>query len=200
MAQRQKTRQQRDNLVWAAAKLFRRQGYSGTGLRDILAASGAARGSLYHYFPGGKEQIGAAAVTAAGGLVTETFAELARQADGPADFLHRYSDLLVRWLEASKFRDGCPITTTLLETTPESAAISAAGRAVFADWRGVMADMLRRDGWPASRVPATATAIIAGLEGALLMARVQGSARPIHDTAQALCDLLETNQSRQTRA
>ena len=61
---------QRQALVWAAAKLFRRQGYSGTGLRDILAASGAARGSLYHHFPGGKEEIGAAAVTAAGGLVT----------------------------------------------------------------------------------------------------------------------------------
>lgn len=200
MPQRQKTREQRDNLIWAAAKLFRRQGYSGTGLRDILAASGAARGSLYHYFPGGKEQIGAAAVGAAGGLVTETFAELARQADGPADFLRRYSALLVRWLEASKFRDGCPITTTLLETTPDSAVIAAAGRAVFADWRGVMEDMLHRDGWPGGQVPATATAIIAGLEGALLLARVQGSAQPIHDTVQALCELLETKQSRQERA
>ena len=200
MPQRQKTREQRDNLIWAAAKLFRRQGYSGTGLRDILAASGAARGSLYHYFPGGKEQIGAAAVVAAGGLVTETFAELARQADGPAEFLRRYSDLLVRWLEASKFRDGCPITTTLLETRPGSAAISAAGRAVFADWRGVMEGMLRRDGWPGDQVPATATAIIAGLEGALLLARVQGSAQPIHDTVQALCELLGTKQSRQERA
>ena len=65
MPQLQKGRKQRDSLIWAAAKLFRRQGYSGTGLRDILAASGAARGSLYHYFPDGKEQIGAAAVTAA---------------------------------------------------------------------------------------------------------------------------------------
>ncbi|MBT5897125.1 MAG: helix-turn-helix transcriptional regulator, partial [Rhodospirillaceae bacterium] len=69
---------QRQTMIWAAAKLFRRRGYSGTGLRDILAASGAARGSLYHHFPGGKEEIGAAAVTSAGGLVTETFAELAK--------------------------------------------------------------------------------------------------------------------------
>ncbi len=182
---------QRDGLIWAAAKLFRRQGYSGTGLRDILAASGAARGSLYHYFPNGKEEIGAAAVTAAGGLVTETFAELARQSDSPADFLHRYTELLVRWLEASKFRDGCPITTTLLETTPASRPITVAGQAVFADWLAVLAAMLARHGWPADRGAATATAIIAGLEGALMLARVQGSAQPIHDTAQALCILLE---------
>ena len=182
---------QRQALIWAAAKLFRRQGYSGTGLRDILAASGAARGSLYHYFPPGKEEIGAAAVTAAGGLVTETFAELAKQADDPADFLRRYTEMLGRWLTASDFRDGCPITTTLLETAPASAAITQAGQAVFADWRAVMVGLLRRHGWPAEAIESTATAIIAGLEGALMLARVQGSVQPIHDTAQALCALLE---------
>ncbi len=191
MPQRQDSRKQRDNLIWAAAKLFRRQGYAGTGLRDILAASGAARGSLYHYFPDGKEQIGAAAVSAAGGLVTETFAELARQADDPVDFLRRYTDLLVRWLEASNFRDGCPISTTLLETAPDSEVITAAGRTVFADWQAVMEGMLRQHRWPAAQIPAMATAIIAGLEGALLLARVQGSAQPIHDSTQALCALLE---------
>ena len=182
---------QRQTMVWAAAKLFRRQGYNGTGLRDILAASGAARGSLYHHFPGGKEEIGAAAVTAAGGLVTETFRELANVSDSPADFLRRYTDLLVRWLEASKFRDGCPITTTLLETTPGSAAITAAGRAVFDDWSGVMEMLLARHGWPAERIAPTATAIIAGLEGALMLARVRGSSQPIRDTAEALCALLD---------
>ncbi|HJM91838.1 MAG: TetR/AcrR family transcriptional regulator [Alphaproteobacteria bacterium] len=193
-------RKQRDNLIWAAAKLFRRQGYSSTGLRDILAASGAARGSLYHYFPDGKEQIGAAAVTAAGGLVTETFAELARQADNPTDFLRRYTDFLVRWLEASDFRDGCPITTTLLETAPGSGAITAAGQAVFADWRAVIEAMLRQHDWPAAQIAATATAIIAGLEGALLLARVEASAQPIHDATQVLCQLLEENKPRQVGA
>ena len=178
-------------MILAAAKLFRRQGYSGTGLRDILAASGSARGSLYHHFPGGKEEIGAAAVTAAGGLVTETFTELARQADSPGDFLRRYADLLVQWLEASKFRDGCPITTTLLETTPGSYAIATAGQTVFADWRAVMEDLLARHDWPPGRIPATATLIIAGLEGALMLARVQGSAQPIRHTADSLCALLD---------
>ncbi|MFP6705736.1 MAG: TetR/AcrR family transcriptional regulator [Alphaproteobacteria bacterium] len=182
---------QRQTVVWAAAKLFRRQGYSGTGLRDILAASGAPRGSLYHHFPGGKEEIGAAAVTAAGSLVTETFQELANLSNSPANFLRRYTDLLVRWLEASKFRDGCPITTTLLETTPGSAAITAAGRAVFDDWSGVMEMLLARHGWPAERIAPTATAIIAGLEGALMLARVRGSSQPIRDTAEALCALLD---------
>ena len=186
---------QRDALIWAAAKLFHRQGYSGTGLRDILAASGAARGSLYHYFPGGKEEIGAAAVAAAGGLVTETLAELARQADSPVDFLRCYTGMLVRWLEASNFRDGCPITTTLLETTPGSAAIARAGQSVFADWQVVMEDLLRQHGWRADHVAPTATAMIAGLEGALLLARVEANAQPIHDMTQALCAILQADRT-----
>ena len=62
---------------------------------------------------------------------------------------------------------------------------------MFDDWLEVMAELLRRHGWPADRISGTATAIIAGLEGALMLARVQGSAQPIHDTTQALCALLD---------
>ena len=183
--------QQRQAMIWAASKLFRRRGYSGTGLREILAASGAARGSLYHHFPGGKEEIGAATVTAAGGLVTETLLELARQADSPGDFLRHYADLLIRWLEGSKFQDGCPITLMLLEMTPRSAPISFAGQAVFAQWRAVMADMLAQHGWPSEQIAPTVTALIAGLEGALLLARVECNAKPVRDTVQALCWMLD---------
>ena len=183
--------QQRQAMIWAASKLFRRHGFSGTGLREILAASGAARGSLYHHFPGGKEEIGAATVTAAGGLVTETLAELARQAESPADFLRHYANLLVRWLEGSKFQDGCPIILTLLETTPRSAPISNAGHAVFTHWRAVMADMLAQHGWPPEQIASTVTALIAGLEGALMLARVESNVQPLRDTVQALCWMLD---------
>tara|TARA_R110002167_G_scaffold60368_1_gene170572 strand:- start:290 stop:859 length:570 start_codon:yes stop_codon:yes gene_type:complete len=177
-------------LIWAAARLFRRQGYAGTGLADILAASGAPRGSLYHYFPGGKEEIGAAAVAAAGGLVSDTLRELVAAAASPADFIRDYTDLLTRWLAASGFRDGCPITTTLLEMAPESEPITSAGRAAFADWRGIVADLLRRHGWPDAEAMATALAIIGGLEGSLLLARVDGNPRALEAATDALCRLV----------
>ena len=47
-------------------ELFRRQGYAATGLKAILAASDAPYGSLYHFFPGGKEELGVAALHAGG--------------------------------------------------------------------------------------------------------------------------------------
>jgi len=181
----------REALIWAAARLFRRNGYAGTGLNAILAASGAPRGSLYHYFPGGKEEIGAAAVEAAGRMVTNTLTHLADDVDSPAEFVRRYMSMLTGWLEASEFQDGCPITTTLLETTPTSETISAAGRAVFADWRVVVERVLTQHAWSPEQARITATIVIASLEGALLLARVEGSVQPITDSAKALCVLLE---------
>ena len=56
----------RDRLLDAAVDLLQRQGYHGTGLNELLERSEAPRGSLYHYFPGGKEQIGAEAIGRAG--------------------------------------------------------------------------------------------------------------------------------------
>jgi TetR/AcrR family transcriptional repressor of lmrAB and yxaGH operons len=94
-------------------------------------------------------------------------------------------------LEGSKFQDGCPITLMLLEMTPRSAPISFAGHAVFANWRAVMADMLVKHGWPSERIAPTVTAMIAGLEGALMLARVECNAKPVRDTVQALCWMLD---------
>lgn len=71
----------RDAIVNAAVTLFRRKGYSGTGLADILELSGAPRGSVYHYFPDGKSAIGQAAIAEAGRRVVETIDKLARETD-----------------------------------------------------------------------------------------------------------------------
>src|ERR1700759_4433398 len=101
-------------MVESAVWLFRRQGYAATGLAEILAASGAPKGSLYHYFPGGKAEIGAAAVRRAGERVTATLTHLASSSSGAGELLARYLVLLAGWMRMSGFRDGCPITTTLL--------------------------------------------------------------------------------------
>ena len=68
----------RDRLVRAAAELFRQRGYAATGINDILGLAAAPKGSFYHYFPGGKEALGAEAVRYAGDRVTETLQTLQR--------------------------------------------------------------------------------------------------------------------------
>ena len=79
----------KDNLIRTAMRLFRRQGYALTGLQQIVAESGAPKGSLYHYFPAGKEALGEAAVTLAGGLVREMLEGHAAKHADPAAFLRK---------------------------------------------------------------------------------------------------------------
>lgn len=183
--------QHRAALIQSAVRLFRRQGYAGTGTKDILADSGAPRGSLYHYFPGGKEEIGAAAVEAAGAQVTGTLEDLAAQADSPGAFVAEYMGKLGEWLAVSGFRDGCPIATTLLETTPDSAAITRAGRQALADWRRTVEGVLQRHDWPEERLAATAATVLSAIEGALVLARVEGSVTPLQQTADELRRMLD---------
>ncbi|MBS0520948.1 MAG: TetR/AcrR family transcriptional regulator [Proteobacteria bacterium] len=179
-------RKHREALLASAVTLFRKQGYAATGLAEILAASGAPKGSLYHYFPGGKAEIGAEAVRRAGETVTATLRSLAAEATGPGDLLARYLAALAGWMRKSGYRDGCPITTTLLETVPEHAAIRDAGEAAFAAWAEVIADSARKSGVPPKRAASLARFAIAALEGALIQCRVSRNDKPLKEAAAEL--------------
>ena len=109
----------RQPIVNAAVTLFRQQGYAGTGLNDIVDSSGAPKGSLYHYFPAGKASIAVAAVEEAGRRVAETLTRLAAETRSTADLLRAHARLLSGWMRQSGFRDGCPMTTVLLELGAE---------------------------------------------------------------------------------
>lgn len=176
----------RDRLVQTAVRLFRQRGFAATGLNEILRRSGAPRGSLYHYFPDGKEEIGAEAVRVAGTVVTATLENLLAQTEGGADFVRAYASLLARWIVASDYRDGCPIATTLLETTPDSVRIAEAGRAALLAWTDVIARAFERDGLPRQAALEHAQVVVAGVEGALLLARVQRSTDAIEAVARVL--------------
>ncbi len=169
----------RDAIVTAAAGLFRERGYSATGMNDIVAASGAPKGSLYHYFPAGKAQLGAAAVTLAGGAVASFMQSLAEQTDSSSAFLRAYGHLVGEALAQSGFRLGCPISTVLLENAPQEEAITQAGRDVIAQWAGIVAGVLERDGVQEATAHRLASLTIALIQGALLQSRVAQSIAPL---------------------
>ncbi|MDQ0463841.1 TetR/AcrR family transcriptional repressor of lmrAB and yxaGH operons [Caulobacter ginsengisoli] len=176
----------RQAIVTAAATLFRRRGYAGTGLNDIVARSGAPKGSLYHYFPAGKAAIGEAAVRQAGALVERTLERLAAEAPDAGALMVSYCGWLAHWMGQSGWRDGCPIATTLLETAGEEEAIRAAGQAVMAGWVEVVAGRLVADGHEPEAAGRLAGFGVSALEGALLRARVERDAGPILEAAEML--------------
>ena len=172
-------RRHKENLVQAAAQLFRKQGYSATGLNEILKTSGAPKGSLYHYFPEGKESLAAAAVKHAGSAGSRTLRDLKAQTTSPTDFIIAYCGLLSGWLEDSDFTSGCPIATTVLETSPQSTAIQRAGAAVFEDWADIITQIYCEAGCNENEAAGYAVLCIASLEGALIVARATLSVKPI---------------------
>lgn len=164
----------REAILAAAVKLLRQKGYAATGLADIIDESGAPKGSLYHYFPGGKTEIGAAAVERAGQTVARTLAQLAEETEGPGELLGRYLELMAAWMAQSGYRDGSPITTTLLETVPDHETIRAAGVAAFESWAAILEASAAKAGIPAARAASLARFAIAALEGAVIQCRVSG--------------------------
>ncbi|MFN3578991.1 MAG: TetR/AcrR family transcriptional regulator [Pseudomonas sp.] len=181
----------RSTILNAAVNLFRRRGYAATGLNDILQDSQAPKGSLYHYFPDGKEQLGEEAVHLAGGVVARTLKALRAEHGQAHAVVNAYGQLLAGWLEESGFRDGCPLATTLLETTPQSTRMSAAGREAFALWYAEIEQMLVAEGADQDSARRLAQLAIAVYEGALLQARVESSARPVLESTAELAFLIQ---------
>lgn len=181
----------RQPIIDAAVTLFRRQGYASTGLNDIVDASGAPKGSLYHYFPGGKASIAVASVEEAGRRVADTMVSLSRQAGSTGDLLRRHARLLAGWMRRSGFRDGCPITTVLLELAPRDRAVAEAGRRAYAARIAVLKEKLISDGASPPQADRLAVLCVAALQGALIQARVERSGAAIEVAAAELADLLE---------
>jgi TetR/AcrR family transcriptional repressor of lmrAB and yxaGH operons len=189
----------RGAIVRAAAALFRRNGYAATGINEIADVSGAPKGSLYHYFPRGKDQIGEAAVRFAGAGVVATLETLEREHGSASSMVRAYCKLLAGWMTKSGFRDGCPIATTLLESAPQSTDMATAGREAFAGWCAVIARALVRDGFGKAEAKRLSTLVVSSIEGALILARVEASAQPIEEVARALGAALRINASARKR-
>jgi TetR/AcrR family transcriptional regulator, lmrAB and yxaGH operons repressor len=173
----------KDALVRTAMRLFRRQGYASTGLQQILSESGAPKGSLYHYFPGGKEELAEAAVRLAAKRIGDMLLEHSVRHKTTAAFVKAYCATMAEWMEESNFRSGCPIATTMLETAPHSPALTRAGVEALAHWTGIIAAVFTAEGVSKREARTKAQNLVATMEGALLLARVRQSSRPIMDIA-----------------
>lgn len=180
----------RQAIVDAAIRLFRQHGYAATGLNDLVRESGAPKGSMYHYFPEGKPEIALAAVEEAGRRVLKTIEEVAARTATTAELLVEHARLLAGWMEASDFSDGCPITTVLLELTPDDEKVAEAGRQAFAARLELLRDKLIEDGYDPITAEGLAMACTNAVQGSLVMARVESSCEPIERTATQLANML----------
>lgn len=177
-------------------RLFRQSGYSATGVNDIVDQSGAPKGSLYYHFPHGKPSIAAAAIEEAGRRAAVTLEELAGGSAAPAAIIKDHAALLGQWMAKSNYRDGCPMTTVLLELAPQDRAIAEAGRKAYRARNAVLEAALSDAGFAPSRARSLAILVTSALQGALIQARVERSAEPLQKAAEELARYVESEAAR----
>ncbi|MGW5867787.1 TetR/AcrR family transcriptional regulator [Streptomyces sp. NPDC055239] len=187
----------RARILRTAADLFQRQGYGATGLNQVLAESGAPKGSLYFHFPQGKEQLAAEAVALAGGELGERMASVVSSAAGPRDAVVGVGELLADELRESGFRDGCPVATVALEQAGGDGPISDVCRLTYDTWLLGLSESLR--GWGAADDEAAELAelVLSSLQGALLLAQVRRDTSVISTVARRVASVVEQSLGKQ---
>jgi AcrR family transcriptional regulator len=164
-------------MVRSAALLMRERGVDATSFSEVLALSGAPRGSIYHYFPGGKAQLVEEATRYAGDFIGNTLSGALKQ-DDPMEVVDAFAEFFRPVLYDSDYAAGCPIAASALEGDRNPGARDAAGDA-FRTLQHVLSESLRRNGVPKERARSLATVVFASLEGAIILARAERSAAPL---------------------
>lgn len=188
-----KPRSPRDRMVFSAAQLIRRHGVAATGMRDVAAHAAAPRGSLQHYFPGGKDQLMAEAAQWAGRYAANRVDRFVAALPDPTPG-GLFAAMAAQWREdfrANGFDAGCPVAASVADCAAGNPTVRRAASDAFAGWTGAVAGALRAMHVPYRRADALATLMISALEGAILLARAERDPRALDVVVQELRPVLD---------
>ena len=183
----------RERMVFTAAQLLRRGGVAAVGMRETAAQALAPRGSLQHYFPGGKEQVVNEAVVWAGQYAASRVPRFLATLEQPspsalfAAMVQQWTDEL---LEAGTLA-GCPVAAATTDSAQEIESTRTAAADAFACWLTSVAEALTAMDVPPVRAEALATLMVSTLEGAILIARAERNPRALATAVRELAPLLD---------
>lgn len=188
----------KQRILYASAELFRRRGYSGTGLKQISQASQAPFGSLYHHFPGGKEQLGEEVIRQAGEFFRVLVDAIYRAEPDPVAGVRAIFDGAAETVRATDYQDACPIAVIALEVASTNERLRLATADVFDNWIATGTTWFTTAGLPRSRARELALALISSLEGAFLLARASRDTTALTIAGQILADTIAQELAAQT--
>ncbi|CAN5241994.1 TetR/AcrR family transcriptional regulator [soil metagenome] len=172
----------RTRMIEGAARLLAERGLQETSFSEVLELTGAPRGSIYHHFPDGKDQLVGSAVELAG---ARAMALMESKAGASAlevtdYFLFIWREILTR----SNYASGCSVLAVTVAT--DSTDLLDGAAAVFDAWREQLAGLLVRGGLDATDATPFAALLIASTEGAVVMSRAERSTAPFDAVAHML--------------
>jgi AcrR family transcriptional regulator len=196
----------RDRFIVATADLFRRQGYTATGVKQIVEAAGAPFGSMYHFFPEGKEDLGAATIRWSGagyGQLIDLFYEAGAD---PVVATRRFFEAAADTVRDTDYADACPIATVALEVASTNEPLRQATAEVFESWLAAIDAHLVQAGLTKTQARNLSVSLFSLLEGAFILARatrdhthVRTAGRSASDAVRAALDKRSTQRSSRGR-
>jgi AcrR family transcriptional regulator len=181
----------RERILDHSGELFRRQGYMGTGLKQILDEAGAPFGSLYHFFPGGKSELGAETIRRSGALYGLLLGEFVgpevELAKGVRDFFAAAAETL----RETDYADACPIATVALEVSSADEGLRLACADVFNAWIEGGTERMVAEGIPREAARRLVLEMLCALEGAFILCRALRSTEPLEINGEAVARSVE---------
>lgn len=178
-------------ILDATAELFMRYGYTGTGLKQIVADANAPFGSVYHHFPGGKQALGVEVIHRSGAMYQELVTSVF---DAAPDMLTGVRDAFAgaaAVLEATDYADACPIETVALEVASSNEPLRIATAEVFEQWTEAASLRFRAEGFADATARELAVFVIAQLEGAFVLCRATRTTEALDVAAKASTMVIE---------
>ena len=185
----------RQRMVDAAAILLARYGIDGTAFSDVLERSGAPRGSIYHHFPGGKDDLVRAAMQLVGDRALRSLDEVAGRP--PREVTACFLDLWRQVLVISNLRAGCAVLAVTVATEADDLLDLAA--AIFRAWRGRLADLYVQGGMARDAAARLAAVVVSASEGAVVLSRAERDLEPFDLVAEQLLESSATTRRRPSR-
>jgi TetR/AcrR family transcriptional repressor of lmrAB and yxaGH operons len=181
----------REKILITMARLIEKQGYHATGLNEIIGESGAPKGSVYYYFPGGKEQIGAEAILESGRIISGRLRVLLQGELKPSDAIHNFLIQMAKNVEETGFGAGSPLTTASVETAITSEKINQACQDAFDLILSAIQEKFLEAGFSETDSSELSLYVTTVVEGGILMSRTYHRTEPLRMAAMHLRAYLE---------
>lgn len=182
----------RARMLFSAAEVLREKGAAGVTIDEVLARSGAPRGSVYHHFPDGRRQLLTEALQYAGDSITAVIDGAA--SDGCLGLMRQFVAFWERVLADSDFAAGCTVVAAAIGSADDDPALTAIAGDVFGRWCDALSRAFAADGFDEADAASLAVTCIAALEGAVVLCRSTRTAEPLQQVARQVEFLIKSRE------
>lgn len=182
----------RDKMLVSAVRVMRERGAAGVTIDSVLARSGAPRGSVYHHFPDGRNQILIEALRYGGDSITATIDEAVDR--GAKALLREFIEFWEHLLTECDFAAGCPVVAAAISSADEELELSTEAGLILGRWCTALGRAFVTDGFDDADAASLAVMSISALEGAIVLCRSTRSVVPLRQVGDQLEFLIKARE------